>query len=100
MDLRKRKEAQTGAEGPAGGPLEPGWGRNGRWGSRPWTFEGGKRPKQSLRVQWVDLWSRDGAEMVAEGPGHGPSKAGRTATGTKMGENVALAGQKVRQWRI
>ena len=35
----------------------------------------------------------------AEGPGHGPSKAGRTATGTKTGENVALADQKVRQWR-
>ena len=57
-------------------------------------------PQVALRVQWVDLRRQKEAETVAEGPDHGPSKVGRTATGTKMGENVALAGQKVRQWRI
>ena len=47
----------------------------------------------------MDLRRRKEAQTDAEGPVGGPSKAGRTATGTKMGENVALAGQEVRQWR-
>ncbi len=36
-------------------------------------------------------WRRGSSEWTFEGKG--------TATGTKTGENVALAGQKVRQWR-
>ena len=83
MDLRRRKEAQTDVEGPVGGPSKA-----------------EIAPKQSLRVQGMDLWSRNSPETGAEGLAGGPSKAGRTAMGTKMGENVALAGQKVRQRRI
>ena len=45
----------------------------------------------------MDLRSRNGTGTGAEGPGGGPSKAGKTATGAKTGETVALADLSARQ---
>ncbi len=62
-----------------------------------WTFEAGMAPEQVPRVHGADLRSRNGAETGVEGPDHGPSKAGRTATGAKTGETVAMADLSARQ---
>ena len=57
-----------------GGPSEPKWNQNRSRGSRGWTFEAGMELEQVLRVQGVDLRSRNGTGTGAEGPRDGPSK--------------------------
>ncbi len=56
-----------------------------------WTFEAGMALEQVLRVQGMDLRSRNGVEQVPRVQGMDLQGQGGAATGTKTGETVAMA---------